>query len=37
MYADNKGIKFDKMVSEREDDALGLFEQYDEITFEIRN
>ncbi|WP_238881905.1 class I SAM-dependent methyltransferase [Clostridium sp. YIM B02551] len=37
MKVENKAIKFDKMVREREDDELGLFEKYDEILSEIRN
>lgn len=34
---DNKAIKFDKMVRDRLDDDLGLFEKYDEILSEIRS
>jgi putative AdoMet-dependent methyltransferase len=34
---ENKAIKFDKMVRERLNDELGLFEKYDEIFCEIRN
>ena len=33
----NKGIKFDKMVRDKDNDELGLFEKYDEILSEIRN
>jgi len=33
----NKGIKFDKMVRDKDNDELGLFEKYDEILFEIRS
>ncbi|MBL4931679.1 class I SAM-dependent methyltransferase [Clostridium paridis] len=36
MKVENKAIKFDKMVREREDDELGLFEKYDEILSGIR-
>lgn len=35
--ANNKGIKFDKMVKDKINDELGLFEKYDEILSEIRN
>lgn len=34
---DNKAIKYDRMVRQREDDELGLFEGYDEILEDIRN
>lgn len=34
---DNKAIKFDKMVKDKVNDELGLFEKYDEILAEIRN
>lgn len=35
--ANNKGIKFDKMVKDKDNDELGLFEKYDEILSEIRS
>lgn len=34
---DNKAVKFDKMVRDKINDELGLFEMYDEILEEIRN
>lgn len=34
---DNKAIKFDKMVRDKSNDELGLFEKYDEILSEIRS
>jgi putative AdoMet-dependent methyltransferase len=34
---ENKALKFDKMVKDRLNDELGLFENYDEIFCEIRN
>ncbi|MBC2400080.1 MerR family transcriptional regulator [Clostridium tetanomorphum] len=34
---DNTAIKFDKMVRDKSNDELGLFEKYDEILFEIRS
>ena len=33
---DNKAVRFDKMVKDRSDDELGLFEKYDEVLCEIR-
>lgn len=33
---DNKAMRYDRMVKERKDDELGLFEKYDEIMEEIR-
>lgn len=33
----NKAIRFDKMVRDKSNDELGLFEKYDEILCEIRN
>jgi len=33
----NKAIKFDKMVRDKSNDELGLFEKYDEILSEIRS
>jgi putative AdoMet-dependent methyltransferase len=33
---DNKAIKFDKMVRDKSNDELGLFEKYDEILSKIR-
>lgn len=33
---DNRAMKFDRMVKDRTDDELGLFEQYEEILAEIR-
>ncbi len=33
---DNKAMKYDKMVNDRANDELGLFEKYDEILEEIR-
>lgn len=33
----NKGVRFDRMVKDRSNDELGLFEKYDEILLEIRN
>ncbi len=33
---DNKAIRFDKMVRDKSNDELGLFEKYDEILCEIR-
>jgi len=35
--SDNKAIKFDKMVRDRSNDELGLFEKYDEILLKIRS
>lgn len=37
MEFNNKAIKFDKMVRDRSNDELGLFEKYDEILSEIRS
>jgi DNA-binding transcriptional MerR regulator/ubiquinone/menaquinone biosynthesis C-methylase UbiE len=34
---DNKAVKFDKMVRDKSNDELGLFEKYDEILAEIRS
>lgn len=34
---DNKAMKYDRMISNRSDDELGLFEKYDEIMEEIRD
>lgn len=34
---DNKAIKFDKMVRDKSNDELGLFEKYDEILADIRS
>ena len=34
---ENKAIKFDKMVKDKSNDELGLFEKYDEILSEIRS
>ncbi len=34
---DNKAIKFDKMVRDKSNDELGLFEKYDEVLSEIRS
>ncbi len=34
---DNIAIKFDKMVRDKSNDELGLFEKHDEILFEIRS
>lgn len=34
---DNKAIKFDKMVRDKSNDELGLFEKYDKILSEIRS
>ena len=36
LEVDNKAIKFDKMVRNRSNDELGLFEKYDEILSKIR-
>lgn len=33
----NKGMKFDKMVKDKVNDELGLFEKYDEILSEMRS
>lgn len=33
---DNKAVKFDKMVRDRSDDELGLFEKYDEVLSLVR-
>ncbi|WBW96296.1 MerR family transcriptional regulator [Oceanirhabdus sp. W0125-5] len=33
---DNKAIRFDKMVRDRSNDELGLFDKYDEILDEVR-
>ncbi|WMJ82217.1 methyltransferase domain-containing protein [Clostridium sp. MB40-C1] len=33
---DNKAIKFDKMVRDKSNDELGLFEKYDEILSKVR-
>lgn len=33
---DNKAVKFDKMVRDKSNDELGLFEKYDEILKEVR-
>jgi len=35
--ANNKGIKFDEMVRDKDNDELGLFEKYEEILSEIRS
>lgn len=37
MESNNKAIRFDKLVKDKENDELGLFEKYDEILSEIRN
>jgi putative AdoMet-dependent methyltransferase len=34
---DNKAIKFDKMIRDKSNDELGLFDKYDEILSEIRS
>ena len=37
LESDNKAIKFDKMVRDKSNDELGLFEKYDEILADIRS
>lgn len=34
---DNKAVKFDKMVRDKSNDELGLFEKYDDILIKVRN
>lgn len=34
---DNKAVKFDKMIRDKSNDELGLFEMYDEILSEVRD
>ena len=34
---DNKAVRFDKMVHDKENDELGLFEKYDDILSMVRN
>lgn len=37
MKNSNKGAKYDKMVREKSDDELGLFDKYEDIFIEIRD